>query len=172
MRKSPWRLIWLSFQEVNGGVLTLAGFLATVLLPRYLQVKVPLDWVVLLLTFSLVISLTLLRSTFKVHEELRRRLNPRILSAEYIEGQKIWCLLERSQLFAHDTVVSFYYTSDNGFEVLIGWGYVLHIQGDGRIQVLIEQFETSYLSVIESLVKDKEIREKIQVQPGIPRTYI
>ena len=52
-------------------------------------------------------------------------------------------LLEPSNLFGMYSRVSIYHKSDDsGYELLIGYGSVLTIQGDGKIQIKIEEWTT------------------------------
>lgn len=84
----------------------------------------------------------------------------------------ILLLLEPSEIFSHQIFVSVYYLEDK-FEELIGIGSVVNIQGDGIIQVNIEQVKGSYQKIKTGLENNNAIvLDKIIVKPNIPNTQV
>ena len=85
-------------------------------------------------------------------------------------GAKAILLLEPSDIYAHEALVSVYYL-ENDFERLIGVGFILTIQGNGLIQVLVnkaleEQGENIWESICQN---DVTVLSKLHVKPSIPK---
>jgi hypothetical protein len=81
-------------------------------------------------------------------------------------------LLQPSELFAHESYVAIYrYT--HSFERLIGLGYVLTIQQDRRIQVLVTSFvePTDGETWQELLANNANTMQQIIVKPHLPKAY-
>lgn len=102
---------------------------------------------------------------------------PKVISAKkppaLYPNAIVLLLLSKSELFGHESIVSVYFQED-GFEILIGVGFVLTIQQDGLIQVLILKkidFEKEHLwSDINA--NNNTILKKLLVKPTIPKQII
>lgn len=80
------------------------------------------------------------------------------------------CLLEPCELFAHGILVSFSYIDEGQFEVLIGYGSVINVQDDGRIQVVLEEHAPGQSDVVERLSKNTgPILNRVRVKPVVRR---
>ena len=81
-------------------------------------------------------------------------------------------LLESSELFSYDTIVSFYYLEDE-FEQLIAIGRVSNIQQDSKIQVEVIYLISDCKEILDRLANnDSTALEKTRVKPNIPKAYI
>lgn len=81
-------------------------------------------------------------------------------------------LLEPSELFSYDTIVSFYYLEDD-FEQLIAIGRVRNIQQDSKIQVEVTDYLSGYEEIFNKLGRnDFKALEKTRVKPNIPKAYL
>lgn len=81
-------------------------------------------------------------------------------------------LLEGSEVYGHESLVSIYYRDDN-FEVLIGLGFVLTRQDDGLIQVVVShQLEETYKDVwVKVCQNDGSVLPKLLVKPSLPKLF-
>ena len=90
-----------------------------------------------------------------------------------IQGAKVLCLLESSELFSYDALVSFYYIDDENFEQLIGIGAVVNIQEDRKIQVAMFYSLEGHQEKAEKIAQnDAGILKKTRVKPNVPKTYL
>jgi hypothetical protein len=135
------------------------------------QLKVILPWVVILL----LAVITLFDASYRLYSKASHQL-PRVKQARkppsaYADAVAV-LLLEGSDIYGHESVVSIYYI-DEGFEVLIGIGFVLTRQDDGYIQVIVSnQIETAYKEVWQRVCKnDSNVLPKLLVKPSIPKLY-
>lgn len=170
MKRNFWSLIWSSFLKIGGipiGFIALAVAVLVWLFPP--NINIPLGLALPVLILCIIIILTFANAadeSFKMSE----RILPKITYGT-TQQAKVLCLLEPSELFSHDTLVSFYYV-ENSFEQLIGIGTVINIQEDGKIQVSmtdpIEGFEETITRLGQN---DNTILDNIKVKPNIPRTY-
>jgi cell division protein FtsL len=194
MKNNFWGLIWSSFNEIQGVLLGLLGFLGGIALIRYpFNTSIPLDIVIVVSFFTLLLIATLLSAVNtllrqkqkleaevkqlqevnqKLETEIKQRIIPKILRIQKNVISEIVFLLETSELFANDIYISFYYTDDDGFENLIGIGFVNLIQSDGKIQAILNQPSPNYQNIIDSLDKnDPKLIEKIIIKPSAPRNF-
>jgi hypothetical protein len=194
MKNNFWGLIWSSFNEIQGGLLGLLGFLGGIALIRYPDhTSIPLDLVIIVSFFTLLLIATLLsvvntllrqkqkleadiKQLQEVNQnletEIKQRIIPKILRIQKNVISDIVFLLEPSELFADDIYISFYYTDDDGFENLIGIGFVNLIQSDGKIQAILNQPSPNYQNIIDALDgNDPKLIEKIIIKPSIPRNF-
>jgi hypothetical protein len=87
-------------------------------------------------------------------------------------GGYVMCLLEPSDIFSHDSLVSFLIKEDN-FEQFIGIGKVLNIQDDGKIQVVMTNKIGEFDNVIKKIKENNnEILKKLKVKPNIPSMVV
>jgi cell division protein FtsL len=209
MKNSFWGLIWSSFNEIQGVLLGLLGFLGSIALIRYpFNTSIPLDLVIIVSFFTLLLIATLLsavntllRQKQKLESEVRQLqetnqklesevrqlqetnqkldniikqgVSPKILRAKKDGNNNFVCLLEASNLFVIEMLISFYYTDEDGFERLIGEGFVEYINpNDGKIQAIIDKPKTVYQTILDRLVNnDSKVFQATVVRPGILRKH-
>ena len=166
--------LYQSFTRIHGVPVTLLsigiGVIAFVFSPTD---KVSLKVVVPLCVIAFLVLITLIDNSLqnwkKISNILPKVKQARTPTALY-DGAKAILLLEPSDIYAHETLVSVYYL-ENDFERLIGVGFILTIQGNGLIQVLVnktieEQGENIWESICQN---DVTVLSKLHVKPSIPK---
>jgi hypothetical protein len=147
------------------------------------KTQIPLDIILIISFFTLLSIATLFQASYKsfnesikIKSELDKLELPKVLFAKKhlgTTGLEILCLLENSELFANDTSISFYYTDYEGFEVLIGVGVIITVQGNNKIQALLNYPIDVYQEILDKLANnDASIRERVVVKPAITRDLI
>jgi len=135
------------------------------------KASVPLYLLIIIVTLSVLIIATLVRALQKALEEyakMKQSMIPKILRVQKDANNNIECLLEASNLFAAQLMISFYYTDEDGFEVLIGEGFVKNVQSDQKIQTVLDQPEAGYQNVLDRLANNEDkIIQRIKVKPSI-----
>ncbi len=166
MEKNFWGLIWSSFLRIQGAVGILIALLFWFFLPN---INISLGLALPVLIFLIVVVVTLFNAAYESFK-MSKRILPRILMGKK-QGARVLCLLEPSELFSYDTLVSFYYIEDS-FEQLIGIGTVTNIQEDGKIQVTMAILLEGYKEVVKKLEQNEStVLNKIKVKPNIPSAY-
>ena len=166
--------LYQSFIRIHGIIVALLsiglGMVAFIFSPND---EVSLKIVVPSGIISFLMLVTLLDNSIQNHKKISNILPTvkyaRIPTALY-KGAKAILLLEHSDIFAHETLVSVYYL-ENDFERLIGVGFILTIQGNGLIQVLVnktieEQDENLWKSICNN---DITVLSKLHVKPSVPK---
>lgn len=96
------------------------------------------------------------------------RVNSGRLRYEDDPNSTLLCILDPSNNFFRDMLVSFYYLDD--YEELIGIGTVSDIQVDGRIQVEMDYYHERYKQIINKLKNNnKKTLLKTIVKPYVPK---
>lgn len=174
MKDNFWGRIWSSFREIQN---FWYGFLGVVLAILFSvvsgKVTIPLYVLIIVVTVFILITSTLFNAYEKAYKEYLRVRHPEILQVTIdIRTQNIVCLIENSELFATNSMVSFYYKDENSFESLIAIGYVKNIQLDGKAQIVIERSYSTYQDILDGLKNNNpQIIERFFVRPGIPRDF-
>ncbi|QHU99095.1 hypothetical protein [Synechocystis sp. CACIAM 05] len=181
MKDNFWGRIWSSFREVQN---FWYGFLGVVLAILFSVVSgktaVPLYLLVILTTIFILITSTLFNAyanlfiTYQKNQEDYQRLrHPTILGVSTDKKTaSIICRIEASELFAINSLVSFYYIDDNEFESLIAVGYVKNIQRNKQAQVEIDIPDDTYQDILERLKNnDNQVIKRIFIRPTIPRNF-
>jgi hypothetical protein len=176
MKNSFWGLIWSSLREVNNSILTILSYAISILLAVVAgKASVPLYLVIIIVTLSLLITATLIRALEKALDEyakVKQSVIPKILRVQKDASNNLQCLLEASDLFDVEMVISFYYTDNDGFERLIGEGFVEVINKDGRIQTVIDQPQPGYQNILDGLVNnDTRVIQATRVRFGTRRKH-
>lgn len=178
MKNNFWNLLWSSFNEIQGSLITFIGIFVSILLARFpVKTQVSLDTFIIIVLILLLIIATVIKAIntlFTEYKDLQQRLVqpliPKILSSrkyEILERAGILCLLERSQLFSIG-IFACYYKDADGFELLIGTGTILNIQGDGKIQALIDRPASGYQDILDKLANnDYQITSRVVIKPTI-----
>lgn len=196
MRDSFWGLIWQSFLEINGILLGFLGVIVSLITWSFLlKTQISLNLVVIVFIFLVIMIITLLEAVYKAFKQskkleseinklqeynqelelaIHRRIIPKIV---YVKKEEttgfILCLLEKSDLFATDLVISIFYTDEYGFEALIGVGYIKNVQNDGNIQALITQPNEIYQDILDQLASNNQrILDKIVIRPGVSKSSL
>jgi len=168
-------LIWTSFSKVQGTVLTGLGIFATIILSFPKVNSDPyLPWII---GGSLIAAAAILTFAHAAYRALRmsKKILPRVLMAKRVswkgQGSTILCVLEPSELFSNDTLISFYY-KDDVCEGFIGYGTVINIQEDKKIQVTLEQILSEDDEMIQKLANnDSSLLGKIIIKPYISNRF-
>lgn len=179
MKNNFWSLIWSSFNEIQGSLITFIGIFVSVLLARFpVKTQIPLDVFIIIILILLLVIATVIKAIGKLlteNKELKQTiaqpLIPKIISAREfstLETKGILCLLEQSQLFSIGIFVSCYYKDADGFELLIGTGTILNIQEDGKLQAFIDRPVSSYQDILNKLASnDSRVTSKVVIKPTI-----
>ena len=159
-------LIWLSFRRVQGPLLAvLAIILAIVLWQFSPNKKVGLDIILPIGILVIVLIITLFESVYEALK-MNRYILPKMILGREMSSQLI-CILEPSPLFSHDALVSFYF--NDGFEQFVGFGRVINVQEDGKIQVILINSLPDHSDIIKKLsLNDSTILSKMIVKPTVP----
>lgn len=195
LKDSFWDTLWDSYKAVNGPFITVVVPVA-VSVVLFLITGVGFWWKVALsvgalLCVALFILLLALfdaaRKNYKgyaeaqeKYEEANERLQnplPRILQSRASgprEPFEVVCLLEPSELFSQDNLVSFYDVGDEGLEVLIGVGAVQNVQTlDKKIQVALTWPADGYQEQVNELKGNNAAAlKRTRVKPTVPRQYL
>lgn len=108
----------------------------------------------------------------KLETEIKQRIIPKILRVQKDANNNIQCLLEASDLFAAQSIISLYYTDEDDFERLIGVGFVESINNKGRIQVVIDEPEITYQNILDKLANnDLKVIQQTRVSPSAIKKY-
>ena len=176
MKNNFWGLIWSSFREVNNSILTILSYAISILLAVVAsKASVPLYLLIIIVTLSLLIIATLVRALEKALEEyakMKQSMIPKILRVQKDANNNIECLLEASDLFAAQSMISLYYTDEDDFERLIGVGFVQSINNKKRIQVVIDEPEITYQYILDKLANnDLKVMQKTRVSPSVIKKF-
>lgn len=170
--RSFWGLIYDSFLRINGWLfgglglaLTVAAFFFTP------ENKVPVGWFVAAGTLSIVVIVVLYdasRTSWKASQRglpaVRRTLEP----PDIYQGIEKILIVEPSELFGVDVLVSIYITEDE-YERLIGIGRVLNIQTNGYLQIGISTLTETSGELIDKLKSnDSAFLKRLLVKPSVP----
>ncbi|AIE75694.1 hypothetical protein D082_31660 [Synechocystis sp. PCC 6714] len=118
-----------------------------------------------------MVLINALNISLQEYHKLEKRNIPRILTAFKEQNtDSINCLLEYSEIFSHDMMVSVYYTNQDDIEVLIATGFVKNVQDNGKIMIKLNNLETGQKEILEKLSSnDKSIIGRTIIKPGIPQ---
>ncbi|MEG3436196.1 hypothetical protein V0288_03615 [Pannus brasiliensis CCIBt3594] len=177
MKNNFWGLIWSSFSVIQTLWLGLLGFVASILAWAYAgQTPIPLVVVFVIITVAVLAIATLiraLRTAFEEYQKVKQSVIPNILRVQKDGNNNIVCLLESSNSFSIELLISFYYTDEDGFERLIGEGFVEYINpNDGRIQAVIDKPQITYQAILDRLASnDVKVIQETRVRPGVLRKH-
>lgn len=176
MKKSFWSLVWSSFLRTQGALIGVIAIVSSVLLWRLSPNKnISLGLALPIGLLCVVLILTLGYAAYESFK-MSKRILPRVLfgkkSSTKNQKPQVLCLLEPSEIFSYDAVVSFYYI-DEGFEQLIGIGTVTNIQENGKIQVVMTYSNDVYEETINELADNNaRVLNKIIVKPNVPKSVL
>ena len=169
-------VLWSSFWKTQGAIATLigGGILGYIYWNSSPAATIPLA--VALPVFVICISLIVLfaHAAYSTFQNAKGGL-PKVLmgrSPGRLKNAKALCILESSELFSHNSVVSFYFV-DGGYERFLGVGYVVNIQDNGYIQVELVSPSEGNEDVIDRLSRDeKAVLDKVLVKPNVPWDFL
>jgi hypothetical protein len=173
MTKSGREVLWGAFVKVQGPLiscLSLMAGIAPLLWPigsdSQVALKAVLAWALPTTMLGLVVVLTL-AAAFVQGRSLGQL--PRVLHGR-AKADEILLLLDESELFGHNSLVSVYYVDASEFEELLGVGRVLNIQENRKIQVTFTA--RSNPDVTTRLASnDAAALRSIRVKPTVPVEY-
>jgi hypothetical protein len=165
-----------AFLRIHGFVLFFLSTILTILAWKFgASTKLEL-WIVVSLILAFVLIVIALGDALR--EALKRRsMLPEIKKVacgnlhgfRFTDNQAVF-LIENSDMFATDAVVSVYADVD-GFEVLIGQGYVLGYTTKGLIQALIDEFpEGAHPDLWKRVLQNNQTTlSTLKVKPSVSR---
>jgi hypothetical protein len=169
------KYVYRAFLRIHGFVLAVAGFIIAILTWKFgANTKLEL-WIVTSAIVICILSATTLGDALR--EALARKIMlPSIRQIargnehgfQYSATQAIF-LIEESEMFARDAVVSIY-SDVEGFEVLVGLGYVLGYTTHGLIQALVNEHpEGAHPDTWKKILENNTlILTKLKVKPSVP----
>jgi hypothetical protein len=174
MKKSFWGLVWSNFLRIQGVLLSAIGIALWFFTP---QTSISLGLVLLVVILALVITLTFASTAYELFNKSKDFFSlPRVIFTRKIvannQRQFLIFLLESSELFSNDTLVSFYYFDDD-FEQLIAIGRVINIQQNSKIQVEVIYPLSGHEEIFKRLENnDANALKKTRVKPNIPKAFL
>jgi hypothetical protein len=176
MKKTVWGLLWSSFIAVLpswvGVVVAISlSFVAWKIPPN---TPIPVYWLVLILIVAILVMAICLKAAntaFEEYQKLRLRNIPNIwITRKEQSTDSILCVLEYSEIFAHDMMVSAYYTNQDDIEVLIATGFVENVQNNGKILIKLNNLEPGQKEILKKFANnDKSIINRTIIKPGISK---
>ena len=154
------------------------GFLAIVVAILFWalspETEIALKWV-LPVVLVLAISTTIFATSTVLSIRRSKRILPKVLLAmkppAAMEDAQVLCLLEPSELFSHDSLISFYYLGEDSFEQLMGVGVVLNVQEDKKIQALMTATTDGQKERVGRLTQnDAQLLRRVLVKPTVPKS--
>jgi hypothetical protein len=177
---SFWQDAWASFKAVFGPILTGAAFVLALLGPFYVPaavIQVGLIWVAVASLVTLVVLLVAVNMIVAARRDASRRLPKTRYAAVAPQGTggQITLILDRSELFGVNLIVTVYYTEhleqgrDEVIERLIGVGRVSNVQQNGLVQVLVLH-EVPVHADLWQRIRNREAAaiSQVVVKPSIP----
>ena len=148
----------------------------TIGLPLALWIFSPDDSISLKLALSVLALLLILlafsgRIAYQYYQRAQNIL-PKLILVKTIENMGVICLFEPSELYSHNAIVSLFF-NDEGYERLIGLGYVFNVQEDKHIQILITQWISGQEEIRDKLeAGNAQVLEKVIAKPNVNRSYL
>jgi len=154
--------------RLQGGILGLLGVISSVIvwiIAPDTQIKVFWLWLV---TAFLVIIIWLLIDV--ANRSLNRFVHylPDVVTALPNNGLNVFpvIILDESELFGHQSLVTIYYVDDNNIELQVGSGHVSTIQTDRRIQIEVNHWAKAHESILASMkIASPDTLKRLLVKP-------
>lgn len=169
MKRGFWERIWLSFLATSGPPVTIFAFIVTVLLWILApDVTVSARYAAPVAILLLYIIIVLCHAVYTANGNPL----PKILVVKSRtpgdEGMLL-CVLEPSDLFSYNSLVSFY-RLEKDFEQFMGWGSVINIQEDGKIQVVMNRYTLDDAELLGRFSQNnRDTISEILIKPSVPR---
>ncbi len=173
--KNYFSYFYSSFKKIYGYILLIIGILLSIIFWIWkpedsisLKLIIPLAIFVLLLIITLF---DLSYTFFQKHEHLLPKVIQGREPPSFLNESKALLLVEKSELFSHEALISLFQL-DQGYGKLVGLGYVLAVQNDGIIQIIItKSFMDNDVDFWDRVTKnDNNIIKNLIVKPNIPKT--
>jgi len=163
-----WEQLYKSFKQTGGYVLTAVGVIFSVLAFVFdhdsLRVNPALVAIIIVVVVFLIAIIITLYDLSRYFYKKSLNNSPRVLKT--IKQKEMPILLtEYSDLLRIDGLVTIYRLNDEDFEEHIGYGEVINIQEDKKIQICFRK-----ISIEQE--KLSEIRKSIIIKPYITRKTI
>lgn len=178
MKNSFWGIVWSNFLKIQGLLIGVIGVALAILLWLFPpKTNIPLGLALLIVIIALTAILTFASTAYELFLTSKQFLSlPRVILSKQIRGKNqridFIFLLEPSELFSNDALVSFYYLDDT-FEQLIAIGKVRNIQQDSKVQVEVIYSLEGCEEILKRLENNDSITlKKTRVKPNIPKDYI
>ena len=169
--------LWDSFNKSVVVYVTIFGFIASFIFwinsPDSI---IKFKYAIPIFFLLIILLMTFINLAYDIHRNRNPQL-PHIIRGmkpygKFINAYAI-LLIGQSVLFSSDSIVSYYYIGDEGFEQLVGFGSVFIVQDDKNIQVIIEQVVEGHEDIVEKLSNnDKAMLSKIIVRPNVPKSFL
>lgn len=145
------------------------GFLFWYLTP---ELKIKFGVILPIFLILVILIITILSLALELFNQTKNNKLPSVLaSTKYPNGNTV-LLLAPSDLFTNNSIVSIYYNEDD-FEHLIGFGTVINVQENLKIQVgvysTLEGFN-NYFEKIEN--NDKSAISKLIIKPNTSNVFL
>ena len=140
----------------------------------YFKPELMISFGVVLPIFLVLVIMTipLIDLLFYLYFQNKNKRLPKVLaSTKYPNGDTV-LLLTESNLFTNNSIVSIYYNEDD-FEYLIGFGTVINVQENGKIQVGIYSTLDGFNEQFEKIDNnDKTYIDKLVIKPNISNVFL
>lgn len=179
MKQSFWGLVWRNFLNIQGVLIAVISLALSIFLWIFTpRINIPLWLFLIVVILALVLILTFASTAYELFSSSKRLFPlPRVLLSKKIaaKNQRIdfIFLLEASELFSNDALVSFYYFDNDNFEQLIAIGRVRNIQQDSKVQVEVIYALSGCEDILNKLEQnDTLFLKRTRVKPNIPKAYL
>jgi hypothetical protein len=173
MKKGFWSFIYERFRETYGAIASVIGLVISVITLVFVpdEWKVGARWLVLIIMIFLYL-LWLLIDSVVIALSLANRSLPKVRYArsapDFSPNSVSLMLLDPSDLYTMGSIVSIYRQDE--YEELMGFGEVLNVQEDGRIQILVGRSMVS-LDRWSGIVSNNAAElSKIRVKAFVPNS--
>lgn len=128
--------LYKSFKSIGGFIIGGIATLATILSVKFENELGINFWLIIIFSLILILVLTLLDTSIYFFKESLNK-SPRIIKIIEKGDDKI-ILMEYSEMFQIQGLVTIFHFNDE-FEDFVGYGEVLNIQNDKKIQILLKK---------------------------------
>jgi len=171
MRKGFWNLVAEGFYSASGPSFAIGSIIVAVILWVFsptttIRLVIALPVLLFLVLAALILGKAVLLALQASGQNL-----PGVIVVR--DGPNPVLLLEHSDLFSHEAVVSIYHIGDDKFERFLGLGWVANVQQDGRIQILMHHQAEGYEDIVLRMRQnDAVVLRGILVKPSVPLRYL
>ena len=132
--------------------------------------RISLKWALSVLALLLILLAFSCRIAYQYYQRVQN-ISPKLILVKTTKNMGVICLFEPSELYSNNAIISLFF-NDDGFEILIGYGYVVAVQEDKRIQILITHWESGQEEIKSKLENSNtQVLKKIIAKPNINREY-
>ena len=162
--------LYIAFKDIRGFVVTFVSILLTFIVFYFLPTDVLSIKVLLPIgLFSLILIIVLFNYSISLYQQTSNVL-PKVTRGSkppaIVNNALALLLVEDSPWFSHEVMVSVY-QEQSDYEQLIGYGYVLNIQENKMIQVVVTADIAQEPELWSSIASNNsDIVERLLVKPG------